>query len=361
MGEGEQRRGFRLIEVVVVLIVGLVLGGLAVPKLFKVEVGGRLDHCLNNLSQLGKALLNYEFTKKEFPPSSLYAKGPSGATLYEGWSWLALILPEMDYKVMYDTLEIRNGVPWIERTGGEAGTPHQKAAETVIYPYRCPSMGTKDQTYVGAMCKGIKGNSGGGTTAEWKAVNTSYKAIGGTFKESLSQSISPDNPKPPYGTAKNHPDGILFPAAQGTRMADTLDGQTYTILVAETIEPKQARWMFGTEATMAGLPSADDPAGCGVTVEFDKARGIFRPTPSQSNFKTYLAYDYDKKENYYDRTSDPQVKFGPSSPHIVVNHLFADGQVREISRGINPAIYMSLITKAGKEKLDNEVWYRVDR
>lgn len=356
MGEGSQGCGCGLIELAVVLIVGLVLVCVLVPALFNAIEMAHSQSCIGNLSQIGKALLNYESTKGEFPPSCLYAPLREGVTPYETWSWQALILPEMDEGVLYRTLDIRGGAPWQEREVQWPDVePHRKGRETVLPAFICPWVKRKDHTYRGPIVSGIQRNC----SATLNGALTNYKAIGGTFKESLSQSISPNNPKPPYGTVKDHPDGVMFPAARGTRSADILDGQSYTILVGETLEAEQARWMIGTEATMAGLPSADDPAGCGVTVEFDKARGIFRPTPSQSKFKTYLNYDYAK--NYYDRTSSPEVKFGPSSVHQGVNHVFADGYAREISRDIDPAIYMSLITKAGKEKLEEDLWRKLDR
>jgi hypothetical protein len=45
---------------------------------------------------------------------------------------------------------------------------------------------------------------------------------------------------------------------------------------------------------------------------------------------------------------------GPSSSHPgVVNHLLGDGSVRSVSDGLDAALYMHLITRAGGEPVND--------
>jgi hypothetical protein len=59
--------------------------------------GARPAQALNNLKQIGLALVNYHDDHGRFPPSAVY--GPDGRPLY---SWRVLILPYLEQKDLYD-------------------------------------------------------------------------------------------------------------------------------------------------------------------------------------------------------------------------------------------------------------------
>ena len=354
MVRASRNRGFTLVELLVVIAIIGALIGMLLPAIGMVRETVRRSQCGSNMRQVGIAMASFHETFKRYPPSCIYARGPSGTQLYESWSWLTHLLPFLDKKDMFDTLAIKSGVPWIEPRTDIAR--HKMAAETEFSTFMCPSRaGSTD--FSGQTLRGSMGRS----SANMRGALTNYKAMGGTFKESLPFRLLQTGTVP-YGTAGNHPDGVLFPTTEGLKETDILDSKSQTIMAVETNEDKYARWILGTEATLAGLPSQNDPLRCGPTVVYNNRFNYYTPTNFDGQFggnsvlpkewKTYLNYDLKNLTNMYD--SVQQVRWGPSSRHPnVVNHLFCDGIVRAVPTTIDVAAYMFLITRSGSEQYGN--------
>ena len=437
-----RRRGFTLIELLVVITIIAMLMGLLLSAVNAVREAGRKIQCANNVKQLALACLNYESSRGRLPPSCYVQQLPSGSTpptsttVYtETWSFLAMLLPYMDNAAIYNTLVPLNGtVPWAEvgsqtytpvTAGTNTSSPHNAACTSVIASFICPSFSGQN-TYSGSdIHKGFLKNSTSGATAPngLPGALTNYKGIGGSVKESIPQLL---NTAPgtatgttpclvPYGSSTTgpqpviHPDGVLFPSttSNSCRIADIADGQTNTVMICETIEPKYARWMIGTETTVAALPSGSFTSSWGTgqvnpgltpgstsykdtstatpapgvtfpqssdTVEvgplgYYAPTGYTRETVGTAQGQTYLAYNYKATTAggssgsgggtpgydwaVVDGTS--QVQYGPSSKHPgVVNHAFADGSVQAISTDIDVAMYMFIVTRAAS---DDAAWY----
>src|SRR5262245_14271220 len=60
-------RGFTLVELLVVIAIIGVLIALLLPAIQSAREASRRASCSNNQAQIGKAMLNYEGAKKEFP------------------------------------------------------------------------------------------------------------------------------------------------------------------------------------------------------------------------------------------------------------------------------------------------------
>ena len=93
-----RRLAFTLIELLVVIAIIAVLIGLLLPAVQKVREAANRTKCTNNLKQMGLATLNYEFTKKSFPP------GAYSATAYFGPQ--ALILPYVEQANLYQQFDL---------------------------------------------------------------------------------------------------------------------------------------------------------------------------------------------------------------------------------------------------------------
>jgi prepilin-type N-terminal cleavage/methylation domain-containing protein len=361
-----RRRGFTLVELLVVITIIGILIGLILPAVQTAREAANRMSCSAKLSQLGKALMMYEGKNGRFPPSSLYAKYEGSTTPAETWSWLVLLLPDLDANPMYQQLRVNGGEPWQEPQGSTGGgTPRANAARTPMSIFVCPSYKGPQLTPSMPLLKGVKGN----TTGTMIGSITNYKAMGGSTKESLSFKIITTG-QPPYGTQtyNPHPDGAMYPglASDGARQAEFSDGTTHTIMACETIEQTYARWMVGSEATLAGLPSSSDPAHANAQITLNTTYNFYAPQGFNgkfdadgaipSNVKTYVGYDYALPQtetgNLYDPTN--KVHYGPSSMHGgIVNHLFADGAVHPIKANIDVALYFFLITKNNGDPADS--------
>src|SRR5438094_479446 len=97
------RRGFTLVELLVVIAVIGTLIGLLLPAVQKTREAASRLKCKNNLRQIGLALHNYHDRAGVFPPGYASLVGPNGPAddRGPGWGWAAFILPELEQDNLY--------------------------------------------------------------------------------------------------------------------------------------------------------------------------------------------------------------------------------------------------------------------
>jgi prepilin-type N-terminal cleavage/methylation domain-containing protein len=136
------KRGFRLVELLFVIAVIGVLIAMLFPARRSAREAARRTQCQNNLKQIALALQNYEEVFHCLPPA--YTVDADGKPLH---SWRTLILPYLEQKPLYDTIDLTKA--WDD--------PANKSAyETAVSVYRCPSAnlsGTKT-TYLAPVSAG---------------------------------------------------------------------------------------------------------------------------------------------------------------------------------------------------------------
>ncbi len=134
--------GFTLVELLVVIAIIGILIALLLPAVQAAREAVRRAQCANNFKQVGLALHAYHAANKTFPAGVMYPYTSFGVTpmyspKYVGapcyWGWAVYILPFMEEKALYDTL---NFTP--PNSYGTAG-PNKTAATTVIPGFLCPS------------------------------------------------------------------------------------------------------------------------------------------------------------------------------------------------------------------------------
>ena len=116
---------FTWIDLLIVLVVIAVMVALLFPWESVPKEAGRRAVCMNNLSEIALAMINYHDKYDTFPPA--YVADKEGKPLY---SWRVLILPWMECRNLYD--EFRLDEPW----DSEANL---KLLDRMPSFYRCPS------------------------------------------------------------------------------------------------------------------------------------------------------------------------------------------------------------------------------
>ena len=142
------RAGFTLVELLVVIAIIGILVALLLPAVNQARAAARRTQCMNNLKQIGLAILNYESALRKFPP---------GAILEEGSMWSAYILPYMEEKQAKDALKIGENdfnnfqwahpLPYSDATQLGVDFRNVVMIEQVISVYRCPSAGLPENQY----------------------------------------------------------------------------------------------------------------------------------------------------------------------------------------------------------------------
>ena len=95
------RRGFTLVELMVVIAVVGTLVGLLLPAVQSARESARRMSCGNNLRQCGIALLGFESARGSFPPTDIR----TGSTA--GWSVHARLLPYAEERTLSDQFDFK--------------------------------------------------------------------------------------------------------------------------------------------------------------------------------------------------------------------------------------------------------------
>ncbi len=141
------RSAFTLIELLVVIAIISILVLLLLPAINAAREAARRTQCINNIKQIGLAVINYEGAHGEFP---------LGAMLYEGSMWTAYILPFMEDENLKNLMTIGEdsygNFQWAHP--GPYRYPIDDkiyrnviACETFIPSFRCPSGAIPDFQY----------------------------------------------------------------------------------------------------------------------------------------------------------------------------------------------------------------------
>jgi prepilin-type N-terminal cleavage/methylation domain-containing protein/prepilin-type processing-associated H-X9-DG protein len=203
------RRGFTLVELLVVIAVIGLLVGLLLPAVQAARESARRGQCVNNLKQMGIACSSYHDALRSLPPGYC-AAGPyvdGGTDTTPGWGWQAFLLPQMEQRSVYDGI---NFILPIEHP------TNSRSVQTWIALYVCPSDSPPQPASPYAVP-----DSNGNTIA--LAAPSSYAACVGNDASDV------------FAANGN---GVFY-RNSGTKYAEIRDGTSCTILVGEKAWIKQ--------------------------------------------------------------------------------------------------------------------------
>ncbi len=146
MKSSPRRRGFTLVELLVVIAIIGVLVALLLPAIQFAREASRRINCASNLKQIGIGLHSYHDVHKTFPPETIWMAnnsqnprptnpmgGPEIATEVRNFTWIALMLPQMEQQGLYD--QINFNIPGFNQLTRDG----KLIRSTVLKSFICPS------------------------------------------------------------------------------------------------------------------------------------------------------------------------------------------------------------------------------
>jgi prepilin-type N-terminal cleavage/methylation domain-containing protein/prepilin-type processing-associated H-X9-DG protein len=133
------RRGFTILELLVVLAVIGVLVALLLPAVQQARETARRMSCGSNLRQVGLALHGYHDLHNCIPPGVLGGVEPTPVGWHaDGYAWGTYLLPHLESRPLYAKLNPEADIPVFQGYYARHGTI-RPGGETVLAVFRCPS------------------------------------------------------------------------------------------------------------------------------------------------------------------------------------------------------------------------------
>lgn len=291
------RAAFTLVEVLVVIAIVGVLVSLLLPAVESSREAARRLQCMNNLKQIGVALLSYESNHKSFPSGYISQYDSNGIDTGPGWGWAAAILPQMEESIAYNA--VHRDLP-IEH-------PQNSGRVVSIASYLCPS---EDMRKI------------------WVA-----KASGG----SLICDVAVSNYVGMFGTTEPgvDGDGIFFRNSK-IGLREITDGSSNTIAVGErSHELGRATWVGSVTGAIL-FPEEDNTVSQGVA---ERSAGMVLGHAGEGVGPGAEGGDVNQFYSLHGHGA---------------NFVFSDGHAIFLHADMDYKTYLALATRAGGETVSGD-------
>jgi prepilin-type N-terminal cleavage/methylation domain-containing protein len=330
--------GFTLVELLVVIAIIGILVGMLLPALGVARESARRSTCMNNLSQIGKALITHDADKSRLPGwrntiekytdvltgSAAVAASSGTSKAIACVSWTVPILPFMDQSTIFD---------WYQAYSGTAGV--DDVSQKRIASYVCPTV-SSDQNTESPLSYGVNIGTGAETLE-----GGAQPRGDGLFPDAAGNATTDRwfiSAKPTYPAARQS----LAQIAAG-------DGASCTLMLAERCgvsAPRNVTWAANPQPAIANA---------NATLE---THGFLHPLTLQDGGNPDAAWRTINPTQDSRPTVNPVPGGGslddwpkryPSSQHRGgVVAVFADGHGRFLSEKIAPWVYCQMLTSNSK-------------
>ncbi len=344
-------RGFTLIEILVSITIIALLIALLLPAIQAARETARRAACVNNLKQVGLALLGYEGTNVTFPPGGITGQeNPldcgSFSTRGRGHGLFAMILPYMEQGPTYNTINFAYASMG-QQGSMNAGAINYTGLSTRLKVYICPS----DSDQVPPLNRLLDPTNGITFNAYSQG---SYAGVVGTvdiFRWSCGCPATSNDGTVCFGNSVElMPDGA-FGYNHAFRDNGFRDGLSYTIMVGEfarfSNDPDGIFNVWNTSLPIGSpkQPGVTRPQGLATTVPRlnAKLRNPDYPPASPTSWKS-------------DPNNKDMGQFGFRSVHPGgANFLFGDGSVKFLKDSIDiKGVYQPISTRDGGELVQTD-------
>jgi prepilin-type N-terminal cleavage/methylation domain-containing protein/prepilin-type processing-associated H-X9-DG protein len=354
------RRGFTLIELLVVIAIIAVLIALLLPAVQAAREAARRTQCVNNLKQIGLAVMNYESSNGSFPYGAMAAS-------YGTW-----------YHSVLNYVEGANLQNAYNFTGSACTAPSETAwsyssaynstvSTSRVNSFGCPS-DINSAPLAGVLSYNYVCNYGNTGTGYWQG----QAYIGGVIIPYAGAPFGWVSSVPKVGctspTAATDPYLQLTPTPICT-IASILDGTSNTLMIGECIQGQDIG-----QGTYAGYTDLRGFIQYGPTAGFSTLLGPNSPLPDDVSTVSYCIPTYPNPPCELRGAgvsgvtgTNPTTAPGNSTSGVPIdqyavrsrhpggaNVVNCDGSVHFYKNTINIAIWRALSTKQGNEVLSSD-------
>lgn len=334
---------FTLVELLVVIAIIGVLVALLLPAVQAARESARRTQCSNNLKQIGLGLLNFETTRKSFPPGR---SKPAGVSTKDPIAWSVFHLPYIEQQNLFDRIELQQPLKSPPNNLPDLTGP----SNITISTYLCPSTGrlqfyrgdtgriegipsdrpASDQANNGLACMDYMGISG--PAADEDIYNAVTRRVYGNDTEVIGEDETGMLLKTLLQRGSINGfclDTTKECAAKRVRAREITDGTSYTMIVGESSGKGMEEGLRVSSENRLETNEASGAWASGKTISAidldpDPPEGVSRAADPHSAINPPEKWQFSKEEFFSDHPGGVQTLRCDGSVHFMQNETHRD-------------------------------------